>query len=204
MRTTGRLAVLTVVAALACAATAATATASSVWKFNGTELSGTETAVGAAFSSSLTIPGATTTCEHFLYNMKISNKEGDGKTEITELPLYECTTNNKNCSVKSITAEKLPWPGHITTVEGKEYLVVEKVAVGISYSGELCALSGERIRVSGSAGGVLENGEERATFDKETFEKTKTALLVGSGQVEWNGVFPTEAFEKHRDEHLEG
>jgi hypothetical protein len=184
-------------------AASAVASAAPAWKFNGTELTGKETIVGAAISSSLTIPGATTTCEHFLYNMKIWNTGGTGEGEITELPLYECKASGE-CSVKSIEAEKLPWPTHLTTVAGKDYLIVEKVSVGIVYSGELCALLGEKVHVSGTAGGVINNTAQTATFDKATFEATKTALKVGSTVVEWNGEFPTEAFEAHREQALEG
>ena len=78
------------------ATAAATASASPAWKFNGTELTGKETIVGAAISSSLTIPGVTTECKHFLYNMKISNTGGKGIGEITELPLFECINANQN------------------------------------------------------------------------------------------------------------
>ncbi len=205
MRTRGRRVVLAfVTVALFSVAITAVANAAPAWKFNGTELTGKETAVGAAISSSLTIPGATTTCAHFLYNMKISNTGGIGQGEITELPLFECTTNNNNCKVKSIEAEKLPWPLHLTTVGGKDYIVVEKIAVGIVYEGTLCSLSGSRVRVSGTAGGLIENVTETATFNKASFEATKTELKVGSGPVEWTGVFPTEAFETHREQHLEG
>ncbi|HVR05225.1 MAG TPA: hypothetical protein VMS02_04235, partial [Solirubrobacteraceae bacterium] len=128
-RGTGRRAifVLVVVAALMLG-TAASASASPAWLFNGTELSGSETILGAATSSSMTVPGATTTCEHFLYNMKISNSGGKGKGEITELPLFECSTNT-TCSVQSVEAEHLPWPTHLSTVGGKNYLIVEKVDV---------------------------------------------------------------------------
>lgn len=191
-----------VVIALASATMASAASASPVWKFSGVELSTTETAVGAAISSSLTIPGATTVCEHFLYNMKISNSGGSGKGEITELPLYECHTTSGNCTVKSVTPEKLPWPVHLTTVGEHDYIVVEKVDVDIDYTGSKCALSG-KVLVSGSAGGVINNTEETAEFDKATFETTKTELKVGSSAVEWNGLFPTEPFEKHREEKLE-
>src|SRR5581483_4684685 len=91
--TTRRIAVAAVLAVMALASTSLAGTASaSVWKFNGTELTGTatETVVGAAIASKLTIPGATTECEHFLYNSKVKNEGGAGKGEITELPLYEC------------------------------------------------------------------------------------------------------------------
>jgi len=205
MRTRKKMAVLAIAAVmLASLAASAAASAAPVWKFNGTELTGKETVVGAAISSSLTIPGATTVCEHFLYNMKISNSAGKGTGEITELPLYECKTTEPTCTVKSIAAEKLPWPDHLATFGGKEYLVVEKAYVGITYAGELCAVAGEKVRVSGSAGGLINNTEGTATFSKASFEATGTALKVGSTVVEWNGVFPTEAFETHREQLLEG
>lgn len=192
-----------VVVAFASVTMTAIAGAAPVWKFNGTELSGKETIVGAAVSSKLTIPGATTVCADFLYNVKISNTSGEGKGEVTELPLFECTASG-SCTVQSIAAEKLPWPAHLTTISGKDYLIIEDVRVGIKYSGSLCALSGSLTVVKGSAGGVVENSEQRATFDKETLATTKTELKVGSTAVEWEGVFPTEAFESHREQTLEG
>jgi len=202
MKTRARTLVLALVALVALSGIASAAANAAVWKFNGTELTTTETAVGAAISSKLTIPGATTECEHFLYNMKIKNSSGSGKGEITELPLYECHTGSEICTVKSIAAEKLPWPTHLTTVSGKDYIVIEDVDVNIDYSGELCSLG--RVKVSGSAGGVINNEEETATFNKTTLEATGTSLKVGSSSVEWTGVFPTEPFEKHREERLEG
>ena len=194
-----------VVVALLSATMAGAASASPVWKFNAAELTGSETIVGAALSSSLSIPGATTECTHFLYNMKISNSAGSGKGEITELPLYECKTSGSACTVESIAAEKLPWPTHLVTVTGKgDYLEVEKVSVGIKYSGELCALGETLVIVKGTAGGLIENTTQTATFNKATFEATGTALKVGASNVEWKGVFPTEGFEKHREQTLEG
>jgi hypothetical protein len=193
-----------VVVALASATMTAAAGAAPVWKFNTTELTGSETIVGAALSSSLTIPGATTECAHFLYNMKISNVSKAGKGEITELPLFECTTSGSACAVESIGAEKLPWPTHLATFGGKDYLVVEGVKVGIKYSGELCALAGTLTIVKGTAGGLVENATQTATFNKATFEATATSLKVGSSSVEWKGVFPTEGFEAHREQTLEG
>jgi hypothetical protein len=181
---------------------AGTASASPAWKFNGTELSGSETILGAATSSSMTVPGATTECAHFLYNMKISNSSGKGKGEITEVPLFECTTDT-TCAVSSIEAEKLPWHTHLSTIGGKNYLIVEGVSVGIVYSGFFCPVAGALIKVEGSAGGLVENSTETATFDPATFWATGTSLWVGFQPVEWNGVFPTEAFEAHREQSIE-
>jgi len=204
MRMRGKTLVLALAAVLAMSAAATAATASAaVWKFNGTELTGNETIVGAAISSSLSIPGATTTCANFLYNMKIKNVGGAGKGEITELPLYECTTNSEVCTVKAIEPEKLPWATHLTTVAGKDYLFIEGIQVTITYAGTKCALAG-RQRVSGTAGGLVENTTQTATFDKATFEATGAVLKVGSSSVEWNGYFPTEPFESHREQLLEG
>ncbi|HUN77382.1 MAG TPA: hypothetical protein VMU32_00510 [Solirubrobacteraceae bacterium] len=202
-RRTGRRAIflLAIAAALVLGA-AATASASPAWKFNSTELTGSETILGAATSSSMTVPGATTTCEHFLYNMKISNSGGKGKGEITELPLFECSTNT-TCSVSSVEAEHLPWPTHLTTVGGKNYLIVEKVDVGIVYSGWFCPVSGILFKIEGDAGGEVNNSTETATFDPTTFSATGTSLWVGWVQIEWNGVFPTEAFQAHREQKIE-
>ena len=61
----------------------------------GKELEGSETIVGAAIDSSLTIPGLTTKCENFLYKLTIENGAGTGKGSVTELPLYNCTTNSQ-------------------------------------------------------------------------------------------------------------
>jgi hypothetical protein len=205
MRTTRLSVVVTLaIVALVSATMAAAASAAPVWKFNGTELTGKETIVGAAVSSKLSIPGATTVCADFLYNLKIDNNEAkEGKGELTELPLFECTASG-TCTVESIAAEKLPWPAHLTTISGQDYLVIEDVRVGIKYSGSKCGLSGSLTVVKGSVGGLVENGEQRATFDNATIAATKTGLKIGSEEVEWEGVFPTEAFESHRLQTLEG
>jgi hypothetical protein len=189
-----------IVAALS-AVTAASASASPAWRFNGTELSGTETIVGAAIESSLTIPGMTTTCNHFLYRLNISNSGGTGKGEVTELPLFECHTNTK-CTVGAIQAEKLPWPAHLTTVAGKNYIVIENIRVGILYGGAGCAVAELTVPITGSAGGLVENSTETATFSPTTFSATGTSLKFGSNKVEWNGLFPTEAFQWHREQAL--
>jgi hypothetical protein len=181
----------------------ATASASPAWKFGGSELAGSETLIGAATSSSMTIPGVTTECKHFLYNMKISNSGGKGKGEITELPLFECTTQTANCTVASIEAKKLPWPTHLESLWGNNYLIVEGIDVEVVYGGALCAYAGIPITVSGSAGGQVENSTETATFDNSTIVATGTGLWVGFTWVEWNGAFQTEAFGSHREQPIE-
>lgn len=181
---------------------AATASASPAWKFNGSELSSPEVLVGAAASSSMTIPGVTTECKHFLYNMTISDSGGKGKGEVTELPLFECSTKTAGCTVASIEAKHLPWPTHLASAWGNNYLIIENVDVEVIYGGSACAYAGIPITVSGSAGGIVENGTESATFDNETMVASGTGLWVGFSWVEWNGFFPSEAFQTHREQSL--
>jgi hypothetical protein len=178
------------------------ALASPVWKFNGTELTGSEKIVGAATESSLTIPGMKTTCTHFLYGITISNSGGVGKGSVTELPLYECHTNLAVCTVESIQAEKLPWAAKLETIAGQNYIFIEGVKVSIVYGGEECALGGTKVVVEGTAGGLLDNPTETATFNAASFTATGAKLKVGSSTIEWNGVFPTEAFEWHREQAI--
>src|SRR4051794_11925384 len=181
---------------------ASAAGASPVWKFNGTELTGKETIVGAAIDSSLTVPGLTTKCANFLYKVSISNSAGLGKGEVNEVPLYECTTNSSACTVKSITPEVLPWPVKLTTVSASPYIVIEGVKVGILYAGEECVLGGTLVTVKGSAGGLIDNVAETATFNATTLTATATELRALGSKIEWNGLFPTEGFEWHREQAL--
>lgn len=184
------------------AAFAASASASPAWNFEGKALEGSEVIVGAAYESSLTIPGLTTKCENFLYKLTIKNEAGTGKGELTEMPLYNCTTNSSACTVKTIGAETLPWPAHLTKIEPSNYIVIEKAKVGIVYAGEECALKGVSVKVTGSAGGLLDNTAETATFNAATLKTTKTELKALGNAIEWNGVFPTEAFQWHRTQPL--
>lgn len=177
---------------------ASSAGAAPTWKFEGKALEGKETIVGAAIESSLTIPGLTTKCENFLYKLTIENVAGAGKGSVTELPLYNCTTNTKNCTVESITAETLPWAAQAKLVSTTNYIVIEGVKVSILYGGELCVLEGTLAKVTGTAGGRIDNTAETATFDKASFSATGTVLKALGSTIEWNGVFPTEAFQTHR------
>lgn len=203
MRTKAR-AIGAALAALAvlCAMFATTASAAPAWKFEAKSLEGTEVILGGALSSSLTIPGLTTKCENFLYKLTIKNEGGTGKGEVTELPLYNCTTDSPVCAVEKIGAEKLPWPSKLTTVSSNPYIIIEGVKVGIRYSGAECAVSETLVTVSGTAGGLINNTTETATFNSSSFAATGTALKALSSVIEWNGVFPTEAFQWHREQAL--
>lgn len=192
-----------ILAALLATTFVASASAAPVWKFEGKELTETETIVGAAIDSKLTVPGLTTKCANFLYKVKISNSAGTGKGELTELPLYECTTDSPEvCTVKTITPETLPWAAKLTTVAPSNYIIIEGVKVSIVYSGVECALGGLTVKVIGTAGGLIDNTAETATFNATTFKSTKTELKALGSAIEWYGVFPTEAFEWHRNQAL--
>ena len=194
----------TALAALAiiCAMFASSAGAAPAWKFESKSLEGTEVILGGAIESSMTIPGLTTKCENFLYKLTIKNEAGTGKGEVTEVPLYNCTTNSKYCSVKTIGAEKLPWASHLATFSTTNYIVIEGVKVAILYAGEACVLGGTLVSVTGSAGGSIDNTAETATFNSTTLSATKTELKALGQKIEWNGLFPTEAFQWHREQAL--
>jgi hypothetical protein len=193
--------------AVLCALFATSASAAPAWKFEAKTLEGTETILGGAFESALTIPGLTTECENFLYKLKIKNESGTGKGELTEMPLYDCIAyevkgEEEVCAVGKIGAEALPWPAKLTTISTTPYIIIEKVKVGIIYTGEECVLDGTLVTVTGSAGGSIDNTAETATFNSTTLGATGTELKALSSKIAWNGVFPTEAFEWHRQEAL--
>lgn len=183
---------------------AVSAGASPAWRFSGVELEGkgTEVTVGFGVESSLTVPIAPVACEHFLYKMTISDSGGTGKGEVTELPLFNCTTTAKECTVEAVAAEKLPWPSHLTTGKGGNYVVIENIRISVLYSGALCPLEGVWITVTGSAGALFENSSEAAVFSAASFTATKTGLKALGSPVQLEGAFPTEAFEWHREEAL--
>jgi hypothetical protein len=189
-------------ALVASMALASSAGAAPAWKFSGEELSGSEVIVGGAEHSSMALPGLVTDCENFLYKLSISNSAGTGKGEVTELPLYNCTTDSEACAVKTITAQNLPWPALLKTVSTTHYIVIEAVKVAIQYSGVECVLGGITAVVKGNAGGRIDNVSESATFDSESFKATGTKLTALSSTVDWKGFFPTEAFQWNREEAL--
>jgi len=189
--------------AVLCAMFASSASAAPAWKFESKALEGSEVVVGAAIDSALTIPGLTTKCENFLYKLTIKNEAGTGKGEVTELPLFNCTTDSPEvCTVSAIGAEKLPWLSKLTTVSSSNYIIIEGIKVGIKYAGAECALGGILVTVTGTAGGLLDNATETATFNSTSFSATKTELKSMATKIQWTGIFPTEAFQWHRQEAL--
>jgi hypothetical protein len=188
--------------AVLCAMFATTASAAPAWKFETKSLEGSEVILGGAIDSSLTIPGLTTKCANFLYKLTIENSGGTGKGSLTELPLYTCTTNSSACTVDKIGAESLPWASKLTTVSTTPYIIIEGVKVGILYGGEECVLGETVVTVTGSAGGSINNTTETATFNASTLTATGTSLKASGQKIEWNGLFPTEAFQWHRNQAL--
>ena len=188
--------------AVLCAMFATSASAAS-WKFEGKSLEGSEVIVGAAIDSSLTIPGLTTKCANFLYKLNVKNEAGTGKGEVTEVPLYNCTTDQPEvCTVSTIAAEKLPWAAKLTTVSTSNYIFIEGIKVAIKYAGIECALGGITVNVTGTAGGIIENATETANFNSTTFAATKAELKALATKIQWTGLFPTEAFQWHREQAL--
>jgi hypothetical protein len=201
-RTRVRVVVGGVLAALMLSAVfVSSAAAAPVWKFNEKALEGTETILGGAEKSGLTMWGFTTTCDNFLYEVDIKNEAGTGKGNITSLPLFGCYTNS-TCTVEAIEAESFPWPSELTTVAGSNYLKVKGVDVWILYGGWFCPLWGVWAHVTGTAGGLINNANETATFSWSSFKATGSSLKALGEEVEWNGTFPTEAFEWHRGESI--
>jgi hypothetical protein len=180
---------------------ASSAGAAPAWRFNGAELKGTETILGGAQKSGLTAWGFTTTCDNFLYRVEISNSGGTGKGNVTELPLFNCYTSS-TCTVEAIEAESFPWPAELMTSGGNNYMKVKGVDVWILYGGWFCPLWGVWAHVTGSAGGLLSNATESATFSPSSFTATGSKLEALGAGVEWNGFFPAEAFTTHREESL--
>jgi hypothetical protein len=180
---------------------AGSAMAGPAWKFDGEELKSTETILGGAEKSGLSMWGLTTTCDNFLYEVEIWNSEGTGKGNVTDLPLFNCYTNS-TCTVAAIEAESFPWPASLTSSGGNNYLTVKGVDVWILYGGWFCPLWGVWVNVTGSAGGIISNETESATFSPSSFSATGTELEAFGEAVEWNGYFPAEAFEWRREEPI--
>ncbi len=190
------------VALLVGVAFTASASAAPAWHFEGKALEGKETILGGAEKSGMTVPGLTTSCENFLYELSVSNSGGTGQGSLTEVPLFNCYTNSSACYVESINAEGLPWSSHLATFSSTPYIVIEGVKVGIYYEGEECVLAETLVNVTGSAGGSISNTTESATFNASTLKASGTSLSASGTPIEWFGVFPTEAFQLHRDQPI--
>ncbi len=177
--------------------------ASPAWKFEGKELTGSEAVVGEAVLSSLTIPGLTTTCKKMEYEMTISNSAGTGKAELKSLAFKTCFTAAPQCTVETIGAEKLPWPAHLSTVSGSNYIVFEGIKIAIRYAGEECVLGEVLVTVTGTAAGLYDNTSETFTLDSASFKANKTQLKALGSAIQWQAVFTTEAIGGFKGQALE-
>ena len=183
------------------AAFTGTAFAGPQWKFNETTLTGEEVIIGAAEKSALEISGIKTTCDNFLYEIKIKNSGGTGAGSVTDLPLFNCYTNGV-CTVEAIEPWGFPWTAGLKTISTKNYIEIKGVHVNIVYGNEECALYETEVEVTGTAGGLIDNATESATFNSSTFTTTGTQLWAFGTKVKWEGYFPAEGYEKHRLEKL--
>lgn len=179
-------------AVLAAAVSASAASASPEWHFNGTLLPYTtqETVTAEATAASLTVPGLTTTCEPFVFELEVENLlGGPGVGEVTGVPLNNCYTNSKFCTVETAGAESLPWPVHLTTIGSEHYFVVEGVRISFFYGGELCALGETLVTIKGSAGGLVDDSSHAVTFNATTMAAVGAQLKAFTQKVELNGTF---------------
>lgn len=184
-----------------CAVFAGSAVAGPQWKFNGTTLSGEETIVGGAEKSGLEIIGMMTTCDNFLYEINIKNSGGTGAGSVTDLPLFNCYTDGV-CTVEAIEPWGFPWTAGLRTVGTKNYIEIKGVHVNIVYGDPECAFYETEVEVEGTAGGLLDNTTESATFNAASFAATGTGLSAFGTEVSWEGFFPAEAFETRRLQKL--
>ncbi len=180
---------------------AGSAIAGPQWRFNGTALAGEETIVGGAEKSGLEIVGMVTTCDNFLYEINIKNSGGTGAGTVTDLPLFNCYTDGV-CTVEGIEPWGFPWNANLKTINSKNYIEIKGVHVSIVYGDPECAFYETEVEVEGSAGGLLDNTTESATFDPASFAATGTGLNAFGTEVTWEGFFPAEAFEWHREDTL--
>lgn len=186
------VAIISALAALsASAAMASSASASPVWKFNGTELSGSETVVAETGASSLTIPGLTTTCKASV-SMTISNSGGTGVASVTSMSLSGCGTNGV-CTVTKATAPNTPWSG-TTLVSGGSYLVISGFDNRITYGAAECAIEGLTIAYKGSVGGLFDNSSSKLIFDAASAAATGASLKsIGSTKTGYDAEYEVHA-----------
>jgi hypothetical protein len=203
-RYTGYAALVALVLALLGATGAPAADAAPLWKFNGHLLTGTETVIAKAIDERFGIPGLPTECAHATMVLEITNGGTSGGSAKVKEFLNEGCTAGSVCHVERFEAKKLPWSGHLATVGGKDYLVLEGMEIEVLYGGPQCAYAEVPVIVKGSAGGLIENSTETITFNKTSESATGTKLKAGASVVEWDALFATEAQGAHKGEMLEG
>lgn len=178
------------------------ASASAAWRFNGTPLVGSEKVVGDAVLASYEFAGVTTTCKQMHYAMTIFNSAGTGQLELKSLSLTKCVADEEFCFVESSEAEGLPWPGHLVTVGGSDYVVLEGIKLALLYGDENCVIGEFPFAITGTAGALFENPTESFSFDASTFSATGTKLKAIGTVTLLDAGFTTEATGVHEGETL--
>lgn len=190
-RNPGVVLLVLLTALLATAVAASAAEASPEWHFNGTLLpyQTQETVTAKATKASLTLPGITTTCEPFTFELEVKNLlGGPGVGEVTGLPLTNCYTNGV-CTVEAVMAENLPWPVHLTTIGGEHYFVIEGIEILFVYGNPMCALYETEVLVEGTAGGLVDDTAHTVTFNSTTMATVGAQLLTFGWPTEFKGTF---------------
>lgn len=178
-------------ALLAAAVAASAAQASPEWHFNGTLLTyqSQETVTAEATKASLTLAGITTTCEPFIFELKVKNLlGGPGVGDVTGLPLTNCHTNGV-CTVEAVTAENLPWPVHLTTIGGEHYFVIEGIEILFVYGNPFCALYETEVLIDGTAAGLIDDTAHTVAFSPTTMATVGAQLLAFGSPIEFKGTF---------------
>ena len=150
----------------------------------------------------MTIPGLTTKCENFLYKLTIENASGTGKGSLTEMPLYNCTTNSKVCTVKTIGAEKLPWASHLATFEPPTTSSSKGSKSASSTPGNHACWGKPWSPSPARPAAKSTTRRKPPRLTRARLSATKTELKALGQKIEWNGLFPTEAFQWHREQAL--
>jgi len=187
---------------MALAASASPVSAAPAWKFNGTELTGSETIAGDAVLSNFTSAALTVTCKKMHYTMTIKNVSGTGKGEVTAVTFTNCVNNLEGCTIEPIGAEKLPWAVNLKTIATNRYVLFEGVKIAMFFNGPLCVLGETLVTITGSAGGLYDNPTETFAFSSPSFSSTGTGLKMLGQATQWNGAFTTEATGGHSGQAL--
>jgi len=197
---------LLALAVLLSATWASGASAAPAWKFGGVELSEPEAIAGGSTNSALSIPGITTSCKRFPYDMTVFNEASTARGEITEAAPDECSTNT-TCEIESLTAEGFPWKLHGVTlkVESKlvNYVVIEGIRISVLYVGDECALDEILVTYTGSAAGKYDSTTGTFTLSAVNSNAAGAQMKALGSSAQFTGVFSTEALGLHSGEVLE-
>lgn len=168
---------------------AAAAHASPIWLLNGSQLSSRKTVTSAASNGNFKFPGITTTCSTTSLEMEIENHLGIGEGEVTDMNFSGCSTNGV-CTVEAIGPENLPWPLHLETILGADYVIVEAIDIVVVYGNPECVLYETEVVIDGSAGGLFTNGSPASlAFSPLSLTDSGTEPLTFGIGIDWSATF---------------